>query len=243
MDLHDRVAIVTGGAVRIGQAIALSLAEQGAKVCLHYGRSAQEADQTVTAITRNGGAASAVQADLSQPVEAARKIVAHAVGELGPVDVLVNSAAIFEPGTLATTSEETWDRHFNINLKAAFFLTQSFTAQLAPERQAHVVNILDFRASRPGPDHVSYTLTKSALLTLTLSLAQELAPRVQVNGIALGAILPVAGTSASHFERLVQQIPLRRPGSTVEVARALLFLLGSDFVTGEILHLTGGEHL
>ena len=243
MSTHGKVAIITGGAVRLGRALVLALADQGVRICLHYGRSEAAAAQTISQIRSAGGAASAVQADLLSPVAAARKIVDHAIDVFGQADILVNNAAIFEDGLLADTTEQMWEQSFTINLKAPFFLCQSFVAGLHRGQRAHIVNIADRRALRPGSDHLAYTVTKSALVSLTLSLAQQLAPDVQVNAIAAGAILPPPDHDDAYLEQLAQRIPLRRPGDPRQVSEGLLFLLRSDFSTGEILRITGGEEL
>ncbi len=243
MELSGKTAIVTGGAVRLGRAVSLALAEEGVRVALHYHRSEDAADRTIAEIRSCGSDALAVQADFCEPVSAARTVIEAAIAEFGRADILVNSAAIFEAGTLATTTEDDWDRHFSINLKAPFFLCQAFAEQLQPGRRAHIVNIADRRATRPGTDHLAYTLTKSGVVTLTKSLARELAPDVQVNAIAPGAILPPSGAEESFLDYLAESIPLHRTGSVDDVTATLRFLLRSDFITGETVHVTGGEQL
>jgi len=258
MELNGKVAIVTGGAVRLGKALALALAEQGARLVIHYGSSAGPAQETVTEIKAMGSDALAVQADLSQSGQAP-SIVERAVAHFGQVDILVNSAAIFEPGKWDDTTEANWDRHFAINLKSPFFLSQAFAKHVGPERACpeqsrracpehsrragHIVNIADWRGVRPGTGHVAYTLTKAALIAMTKSLALALAPNIQVNAIAPGMILPPPGKDQSYLERQAGQIPAQRVGSPQEIAKALLFLLRSDFVTGELIFVTGGQHL
>jgi len=242
MNLDGKVAIVTGGAMRLGRALALALADQGARLAIHYGSSAGPAEAVVGEIKAMGSDATAIQADLSQAGEA-RSVIERAVVHLGQVDILVNSAAIFEPGNWDDTTEANWDRHFAINLKSPFFLSQAFAAQVGPERAGHIVNIADWRGARPGPDHVAYTLTKAALIAMTKSLALALAPNIQVNAIAPGLILPPPGQDQAYLENKASQVPVRRAGSPQEIANALLFLLRSDFVTGELIFVTGGEHL
>jgi pteridine reductase len=242
MKLEGQTAIVTGGAIRLGRAQAIALAEHGANVVVHYHASAGPAEEVVRQIQSLGSRAIAVQADLAN-ASAAMGIVDHAVAAFGRADILVNSAAIFEPGYWDDTTEDGWDRHFNINLKSPFFLTQAFAKQVASERYAHVVNIADWRGVHPGTDHVAYTLTKAAVVAMTKSLALALAPNIQVNAIAPGLILPPPGRGAQYFERAAPHIPAQRTGSAEEIVKALLFLLDSDFVTGELLYVTGGEHL
>ena len=242
MELNGKVAIVTGGAVRLGKALALALAEQGARLVIHYGSSAGPAQETVTEIKAMGSDALAIQADLSQSGEAP-SIVERAVAHFGQVDILVNSAAIFKPGNWDDTTEANWDRHFAINLKSPFFLSQAFAKHVGQERAGHIVNIADWRGVRPGTDHIAYTLTKAALIAMTKSLALALAPNIQVNAIAPGLILPPPGEDQSYLERKAGKIPAQRAGSPEEIAKALMFLLRSDFVTGDLIFVTGGEHL
>jgi pteridine reductase len=242
VELDSKVAIVTGGAVRLGKAMALALAEQGAAVVIHYNASAGRAQEVVGQIQSTGGQAIAIQADLSQP-SSAPSIVEGAMARYGRADILVNSAAIFKPGEWDDTTEGNWDRHFNVNLKSPFFLTQAFARQVGEARRAHVVNIADWRGAQPGTDHVAYTLTKAALIAMTKSLAQALAPNIQVNAIAPGLILPPPGQGREYLERAASGIPAQRPGSAGEIVKALLYLLESDFVTGELIYVTGGEHL
>ncbi len=242
MNLQGKVALVTGSAVRLGKALAFALAGDGARLAIHHSRSKGQADETVAEIKALGGEAFPVQADLSRPGSASG-VIERAVNHFGRLDILVNSAAIFEPGDLADTTEELWDRHFDINLKAPFFLSQAFAAHVGSERAGQIVNIVDWRAYRPGPHYLAYTLTKSALVTMTQSLALALAPNIRVNAVAPGAILPPPGKGRDYLEQLAEKIPLRRAGAPKDVAQALLFLLKSDFITGEIVFVTGGEHL
>ena len=242
MELEGKVAVVTGGAVRLGKAMALALAERGARLVIHYGASAGPAQETVKEIKEMGSFGLAIQADLSQSGEAA-SIVERAVAHFGQMDILVNSAAIFQPGGWDDTTEANWDRQFAINLKSPFFLSQAFAVHVGRERAGHIVNIADWRGVRPGVGHMAYTLTKAALIAMTKSLALALAPNIQVNAIAPGMILPPPGKDRSYIDRKAGQIPAQRVGSPEEVAKALIFLLRSDFVTGDLVFVTGGEHL
>jgi pteridine reductase len=242
MELEGKVAIVTGGAVRLGKAMALALAGRGAWLVIHYASSAGPARETVREIEAMGTAALAVQADLSQSGRGA-SIVERAAAHFGQVDILVNSAAIFQAGRWHDTTEENWDRHFAINLKSPFFLSQAFAAHVGPDRPGHIVNIADWRGVRPGVGHMAYALTKAGLIAMTKSLALALAPNIQVNAIAPGIILPPPDKDQSYIDRKAAQIPAQRVGSPKEVASAMIFLLQSDFVTGELLYVTGGEHL
>lgn len=242
-DLRGKTAIVTGGAVRLGRALAERLAREEMNVCISFANSREAAGETHNVLDSHGIRALATHADFNDPVQAARQLIATAQASYGQLDVLVNCAAIFEPGTLAETDEANWDRHLNINLKAPAFLCREFAKCLAPGRTAHVVNIVDWRALRPGVGHLAYTVSKAGLVALTKILAQELAPRIQVNAIAPGAILPAPGASPEDFAAVGRSAPLQKTGTPGDVADALLYLLRSEYVTGEVLHVTGGQEL
>lgn len=242
MKLSGKVALVTGGAVRLGRALTLALAEQGMRVAIHYGSSAAAAHSLAQAIQTQGGEAFTIQSDLSRSTQMP-DIIQRAQEHFGRVDVLVNNAAIFKAGNWDDTTEANWDQHFAINLKAPFFLSQSFARQIGNQHAGHIINIADWRGVRPGTDHIAYTLTKAAIVAMTKSLAQALAPTIQVNAIAPGLILPPPGQDQAYLESKAAQIPAQRSGSPQEIAKAMLFLLQSDFVTGELVFVTGGEHL
>ena len=242
MDISGKVALVTGGAVRLGREIALGLATAGADLVVHYGRSAEAARTTAAEIERLGRRAALVQADLTEPESAAARIF-DAAAELGHVDFLINSAAIFEPGRIGGITADAWQREFAINLHAPFCLAQEFVRRRSAGRRGHIVNLADWRALRPDTGHLVYSLTKSGVVTLTRALARDLAPDVQVNAIAPGAILPPPAEGISYLEQLSSRIPLGHPGTPADVVETVLFLLRSDFITGEIIHVTGGQEL
>jgi pteridine reductase len=242
MELEGKTAVVTGGAVRLGKALALALAREGVRLALHYNSSAAPAEETVDQIRALGSDALAVQADLSQPSQAPF-VLQRAADHFGQVDILINSAAVFQSADLAHTTEGLWDRHFAINLKSPFFLCQAFAAHVGKIRRAHIVSIADWRGLRPDTAYLAYSLTKAGVISMTGALALALAPNIQVNAIAPGAILPPPGKDQSYLDQLAQKVPVRRVGSPDEIARTLIYLLTSDFVTGETIFVTGGEHL
>lgn len=243
VELQGQVAIITGAGVRVGRALALALADAGANIAVHYNSSADAAEETAAAVRERGVKAVAVQGNLRDAKAAAEQIVEETAAKLGPATILVNNASIFEIGGPLDADEATWDAHFNINLKAPFFLCQAFARRLPEDTPGNIINLLDWRIDRPRADRLVYTLTKSALATMTRGLAHALAPRIRVNGIAPGAILPPPGADQQYLDRLARQIPLERAGSPEEICRAALYLLGSTFVTGEVIYVTGGEHL
>ena len=241
--LEGSVAVVTGAGKRLGKHIAIALASQlDLDIVVHCGRSIEEAEQVASQIRAFGRQSVVVSADLSNPRHAAESIFETA-RSLGMVRVLINCAAVFDDQVLDDIDVAHCDRHFNINTLAPLFLTQQFARQLKSSSTGHVVNILDWRAQRPPASHLVYTATKAALLSLTRGLAQQLAPRVQVNAIAPGAILPPPERPDWHADRAIKAIPLERPGSPSDVCDAVVFLLKSHFITGETLHVSGGEEL
>ncbi|RME74010.1 MAG: SDR family oxidoreductase [Chloroflexi bacterium] len=244
MELKSRVALVTGSAKRVGKALALALAEQGCHIVVHYGRSAAAAGDTAAQIRQAGVNAWTISADLGDEA-AVQALVPQALEMAGRLDILVNNASIFPPEDFLSATSESWDRNMMVNLKAPFLLSQAFARALPPERQGKIINLLDVAAMRPGNHHFSYTISKVGLEGLTKAMAVALAPHnIQVNGIALGAILPNVNDDPALFDRLTQKIPARRTGDPQDVVKALLYLLrDADFVTGEIIRVDGGSHL
>ncbi len=233
------VALVTGGARRVGRMLVEALADAGADVVVHHRASAREAEQVTEALRASGRRATALAADLADPHQASA-LLGAAEKALGPIDWLVNSAAIFEPLDFEATALEAWDRHLAVNLRAPFLLCQAFARSRAG-RPGVIVNILDWRATRPGADHFPYTITKAGLAAMTRSLALALAPSIRVNGLALGAVLP---PSDGGEAKALAKVPVERWANPQEVGDALRFLInGPDYVTGAILHVDGGRHL
>lgn len=236
--LKDKTVLITGAARRLGRMFAVACARAGADVVIHHAHSQADAESLREEITRLSQRAWVFQADLSDSSQAGKLI--PLINESTPLHCLVNSAAIFEPHTFDSTTLDDWERHFALNLTAPFLLSQTFARQAV--EGARIVNILDWRALRPGADHFPYTMSKSALAGMTKSMAVALAPRITVNGLALGAILPPADGNISPD--ITKNIPMKRWAKENEAEQALLFLLTSPtFITGEILHVDGGRHL
>jgi pteridine reductase len=240
--LAGRVALVTGGARRIGHHLVLALARQGVKVVIHYRNSLQDARDTAGAVTTTGGEVDLVEGDLAN-AKVAAALPEQAARCFGPPDILVNNASVFEQGSLGDTTCEEWDHHQAVNLRAPFLLSQAFSRVLPQDRTGDIINLNDYRALRPGADHFAYTISKVGLHGLTQSLALGLAPRIRVNELALGAVLPPEGAPATYVHTLKSEIPLARFGQPAEVAAALLFLLTSPTVTGQTVCIDGGRHL
>ncbi len=242
MDLSGSVALVTGGARRVGRAISLALAGAGCDVFVHYGQSAAAAEETAAEIEALGRRAAIGSADLGDATERTA-LVGAATGALGPVQVLVNSASGFAADTVRDVTGDGWRRTMAVSLEAPVFLTQAMAGQLPAGLPGAVVNVTDWRTARPYPDHFSYTVAKGAVDAFTQSAAIGLAPSVRVNAVALGAILPPPGRDSGYLEDLAGSIPIGHVGGVDVVTDAVLFLLRNEFITGEIVRVDGGAHL
>ncbi|WP_323990333.1 SDR family oxidoreductase [Nguyenibacter sp. L1] len=238
-----RVALITGGAVRLGRAIALALADAGFSIAIHYRASAGPAHGLMAEIAARGGNACVLGADLADESQV-QPLVGQARAALGPVGVLVNNASSFERDEWDDATRAGWDAHLEPNLRAPFVLMQEFARQLPQGGQGMVLNMLDQRVWSLTPHFVTYTVSKSALWTLTRSMALALAPRgIRVNAIGPGPALPSARQTAEQFARQCASVPLGHGTSPDEVARAALSLLCLPSVTGQMLALDGGQHL
>lgn len=242
MDIAGRNALVTGGAIRIGRAIALALAEAGVNVFIHYNSSAAPAEETAAACRGLGVRAEIGAANLGDPARAP-DLVARANAAMGPVSILVNSASAFPEDTIEDVTRENWQATHDLTLASPVFLTQAFVGSLDSEVDGAVVNVSDVRTERPYTKHLSYVVAKGGLDTFTRAAALMLAPRIRVNAVALGVVLPPPGEDDSYAARLAARLPMARPGGTGPVSEAVLFLLQNDFVTGAILKVDGGGHL
>jgi NAD(P)-dependent dehydrogenase (short-subunit alcohol dehydrogenase family) len=237
------VALVTGSARRLGRAIALDLAAHGWDVAVHYRGSAADAEATVAELSALGARADAFAADLAD--EAACRALLPAVAQrLGAVDAVVNNASLFEHDDLATFSHAAMERHWRANTAPALILARALAEHLAARNaQGCVVNISDQKLWNPNPDHVSYTLSKAALEAATVLLAQALAPRVRVCGVAPGITLPSGPMTEAEFAAAHRMTPLQRSSTPEDVARSVRFLLESPAITGTTVLVDGGQHL
>jgi NAD(P)-dependent dehydrogenase (short-subunit alcohol dehydrogenase family) len=235
-------ALVTGAARRIGRAIAFDLARDGWAVAIHYGESAADAKALAADIAAAGGRCRTFAADLGN-VAACERLIDQAAAALGPLSVLVNNASLFERDEIGSVTEASWGRHLDVNLRAPLFLTQRFAAQVPPGEAGNIVNIIDERVWNPTPHFVSYSASKAGLWAITQTMALALAPRIRVNAIGPGPILPSKRQSRSDFERQAAATPLGRGATPEEIAAAVRFLLAAPSMTGQMLALDGGAHL
>ncbi|MBQ0820999.1 SDR family oxidoreductase [Microvirga sp. HBU67558] len=238
----NKAALVTGGAQRIGRRIIERLAGEGYAVAIHCRRSTDEADAMAARIREQGGQAAVVQADLADGA-AVERLVPEAARALGALTLLVNNASEFEPDEVETLSQERWDRHFAVNLRAPAFLARDFAHQLPAHEHGCIVNIVDQRVWKLTPQFFSYTLTKVALFTATRTMAQALAPRIRVNAIGPGPTLSNVRQGDDDFAKQSEAILLGHGGTPDEIADAVLYLAGARSVTGQMIAVDGGQHL
>ena len=230
---------MTGGARRLGRALATALAAEGVNIIVHYGRSADEAEALRALLAATGVRAWSIGADLADPEQAAT-LVERADGLAGPIDILINNASVFPADTLAELTLEGLLATVRVNTWAPFVLSRALARQTD---RGDVLQILDSKLAAIDPRHSSYLLSKHLLAVLTRMLAIELAPRIRVNGIAPGPILPPHGGTERDLERVAAEVPLRRPGRPENIAEAAVFLLRCDYVTGDVVYVDGGAHL
>jgi pteridine reductase len=236
--MAGKVALVTGAGKRLGRAIALCLADEGADVLVHYGGSAKEAAEVVGKIEEMGQRAVAIQADL-RSVDGIRKLFLDAGNELGRLDLLVNSAANFLPGSVISTTEEIWDASLDTNVKSTFFCSQA-AAPMLRRSKGSIVNFADTGGILGWPGFIPHSVAKAGVINLTKSLAKALAPEVRVNAIAPGTIT-MPGDPPEWEQEFVKLAPLRKTGRPSDIADAVVYLATAEFVTGHVLVVDGGR--
>lgn len=233
--------MVTGAGKRLGRAVALRLAEEGADVAVHYGRSEAEAQEAVREIERFGRRAAAFSADL-RDVNAIRAMVVRATQQLGGLDILINSAANFLETRFSETSEGRWDSSLDTNLKAPFFCTQAAAPFLQTSGKGVVINFADIGGLMGWKEFLPHSVSKAGVIMMTKVLAKELAPNVRVNAIAPGTIT-MPGDPPDWESDFIRRAPLKRAGTPQDIADAVTYLATAEFVTGQILVIDGGRTL
>jgi len=239
--LAGRVALVTGAGKRLGRAVALRLASEGADVAVHYGKSEAEAQEVVSEIEKLGRRASAFSAELTD-VQAIQKLVQNVASRFARLDILVNCAANFLQTKFGETSEGTWDSSMDTNLKAPFFCAQAAAPYLAKSGRGVIINFADIGGMLGWPDFLPHSVSKAGVIMLTRILAKELGPAVRVNAIAPGTIT-MPGDPPEWETDFVRRAPMKRTGRPEEIADAVMYLIGAEFVTGQVLVIDGGRTL
>lgn len=241
--MMPKVALVTGASRRVGLAVAEHLGRHGYKVVIHSGlHSIDEAKAAAAHMAAENIAAAIVTGDLADPAAPA-DIIAQAVRPFGPLGLLVNSAALFEDDSAQAIDTDVFERQLAVNLRAPLLLAQHFAAQLPQDAQGAVVNIIDQRILRPSPQFFSYGISKSALWAATQTMAQSFAPRIRVNGIGPGPVLPNETEGKDGFAAEVAKLPLQHSVAPQDIAAAVLYLAEARSVTGQLLLVDAGQHL
>jgi pteridine reductase len=243
MNIQGKTALVTGGAHRVGKAIGLALAQAGANVAITFHTAGDEARDTAAEIEQAGRRAVALPCD-QRSVESIEALFAALRREFDRLDILVNSAAVMERRPALEVTLDDWEHVINTNLRGPFFIAQAAAKWMREvDRPGAIVNIADLSALHPWPTYVTHTISKSGLIAMTQTLALALAPSIRVNAVAPGAVLKPSGWDDQRWLKLADSLPLKRAGSADEVARAVLFCLQSEFMTGQTIVVDGGRNL
>jgi NAD(P)-dependent dehydrogenase (short-subunit alcohol dehydrogenase family) len=236
------IALVTGAGSRIGREIALGLSRVGWSVAIHYSQSHKNAQVTANDIRELGGAAEIFCADLRDEKEV-KSLIPNICDKLGNVTCLINNASVFEQDNIETASLDSWLSHMQVNLQAPFFLSQAMVVQGKLAERKNIINIIDQRVLNLTPFFSSYTISKSALWTLTQTLAISLAPEIRVNAVSPGPTLPSSRQDPEQFKQQYLATPLKKSVAPSEIVDAVLFILATPSMTGQMITIDSGQHL
>lgn len=234
--------LITGAAKRIGRHMALKLAKAGYDIAIHYNHSIDEAYSLQKEIEETGQKAVCFRADLADE-DATVSLFETISQNFTTPHIIINNASVFEEDNISKCDKESWEKHLQINLRAPLLLSQALANKLGEKENGHIINIIDQRVLNLTPHFLSYTISKSGLWTLTQSLAMSLAPNIQVNAIGPGPTFPSARQSEADFQSQWRSLPLEKPAHPDDIANAVIFLLNSNSVTGQMISIDGGEHL
>jgi NAD(P)-dependent dehydrogenase (short-subunit alcohol dehydrogenase family) len=240
MNIKGKTALVTGGAVRVGKAITLALAREGANVIINYNSSADAAEETKQEAEALGVKGLIVQADVGD-YQQVKDLVSKGVNRFGGIDILVNSASLWRQTPFPMNDLEDWHLITNILINGSFYCANEIAPLMLKAGQGEIINIIDLSAFEPWPNFIAHSVGKSALLALSRQLALELAPNVKVNAIAPGPVLPPSDYSQARIDKTAQRTLLNRWGTAEDIAKTALFFIQSDYITGEVLSVDGGE--
>jgi len=236
MDINGKVALITGSAKRIGREIALELARRGARLAVHYRSSASEAKAVA------GASGATFQADLTD-MSAIERMFQSIADTFGRLDILVNSASVFDAATFDDATPEHWTSQMDTNAKGPFFVAQHAARLMRKNREGKIVNIVDVAGEVIWPGYLPYSVSKAALIAVNRGLAKACAPEIQVNAVAPGPVLFPEDYTQEQKRMAIERTLLKREGSPLDVVRAVVFLIENDYITGEVIHVDGGRHL
>lgn len=242
MNISGKIALVTGGAKRVGKAIVQALAARGCHLVVHYHRSQAQAQETVRALRAAGHRALAVQADITKE-DQVEAMVEAATAHFGRIDILVNNAALFYRTPVETLTIEDWERVMDVNLTGTFLCAHKIGLRMREWGWGHIINIADVAGERPWADYIPYSVSKACVLTFTQGLAMELAPQVMVNAVIPGPVLFQEDTPDTVRQREIDKTLVKRAGSPRDVAQVVVFVAESDYSTGASFHVDGGRSL
>ena len=244
MELQGKNVLITGGAKRLGRAMAIALAEKGANVAIHFNRSKKDAEELASQLEAMGTKAISVSADCHKPKKI-EKAVLKTADELGTIDILINNAAIFYRTPINNIDKDNWDDFLDVNLKAYFFFAREF-AKLAGNNLRKIINMADVYAHSPAKDFIPYGVSKAGVVALTKGLAKAYAPDILVNTISPGVIMPPANSnsvSLKENEKVINQTLLKGAGTPEDITKTVIFLAENDYITGSEIFVDGGRHI
>jgi len=235
----NKTALITGGAKRLGSSIALKLAQNGCNIALHFNKSKNDAEKLKDQLSEFKIKCEIFQADLSNENEALT-LIEKVFQKFNDLEILINNASIFKKAAFLETGINLLNETLNLNFKAPFILSQKFAEKI---KTGHIINIIDAKISKNSSNYFIYTLSKKALADFTKTAAKVLAPKIRVNGVCPGLILPPEDKNEDYLTELAKKIPLKRKGSSDDITEAILFLINNKYITGQLLFIDGGEHL
>jgi NAD(P)-dependent dehydrogenase (short-subunit alcohol dehydrogenase family) len=242
MDIRGKIALITGSAKRIGRAAAIELARRGARIAVHYRSSEHQARETLQSIRQAGSDGVIFQADLID-MQAIDRMFKEIQEKLGGLDILVNSASVFNTGTAEDATPEHWNSQMEANARAPFFIAQNAARLMLARGQGKIVNIVDVAGEIIWPGYFAYSVSKAALIAVNRGLAKAYAPSIQVNGIAPGPVLFPEHYTDEQKKSAIDRTLLKRAGSPIDVVNAIVFFIENDYITGEVIHVDGGRHI
>jgi pteridine reductase len=242
MDIHGKVALITGSAKRIGREIAIELARRGAVVAIHYRSSEGAAKETLETVRKSGATTGIFQADLANAADIER-LFRELRDAFGGLDILVNNASEFAQASADETTPDVWDDQMSANARGPFFVAQHAARLMMERGQGKIVNIVDVAGEVVWPSYLAYSVSKAALIAVNRGMAKAYAPSIQVNGVAPGPILFPEHYTEEQKTAAIERTLLKRAGSPRDIVNAVVFLIENDYITGEIVHVDGGRHL